>query len=225
MYYDAYMEELNVTKTRDKAIEALKKERIKDHEWAIIDEISAMSNGLVPLEEAALEAAKKGDLKSAVDSVFSKEYKDTVEKINEKTDELIAIVNARQTAWATGIQIVQVITLISFALAFLYVAWQGIATLKFSRSELLDPIVKVSKQMEVIAKGDFSNDLDLTADESEVGKMVQAINFMKDNMRGMVAEISRVLEQMGNGNYHIDLEKEYVGEFLSSFPQSLKLIP
>lgn len=214
VYYDAYMDELNVVKNRDNALADLREERIKEHEWVIIDKIVAMSDGLVPLEEAALEAVQKGDLESAVAAVFSQEYKDTVAEISDKTDSLIAMVRVRQTKWANGIQIVQIIMLLAFAASFLYVALQGIASLKFSRKELLEPIEKVSEQMATIAGGDFSKDLDLKADDTEVGRMVQAIAFMKENMRGMVEEISRVLEQMGNGNYQISLEKRYVGEFV-----------
>ena len=212
-YYDAYMEELNVVKNRDHALEDLREERIKDHEWVVIDEIVAMSNGLVSLEEAALEAVQAGDLESAISAVFSQEYKDTVAKISDMTDNLIVQVRVRQTKWANGIQMVQIIMLLLFAGSFLFVALQGIASLKFSRAELLEPIEKVSHQMETIAGGDFSKDLDLKADDTEVGRMVQAIAFMKGNMRDMVAEISKVLEQMGNGNYQITLEKKYVGEF------------
>ena len=213
-YYDAYMNELNVVKNRDNALSALKKERIKEHEWAVIDEIAAMSNGLVPLEEAAMAAVQAGDLEGAVAAVFSEEYKDTVAKISDMTDNLILQVQARQNKWANGIQVVQVAALILFAISFLYVAMQGIASLRFSRLELLEPINKVSKQMEAIAGGDFSQELDLKADDTEVGIMVQAIAFMKENMRGMVEEISKVLEEMGNGNYQIKLEKRYVGEFV-----------
>lgn len=214
VYYDAYMNELNVLKSRDKALEALRKERIKDHEWVIIDHIAEMSNGLVPLEEEALAAVQRGDLESAVAAVFSQEYKDTVAEISDTTDSLIEMVRTRQTMWANGIQIVQILILVMFAMSFGYVALQGIISLKFSRRELLEPIEKVSEQMATIAGGDFSKALDLKADDTEVGRMVQAIAFMKGNMRDMVAEISRVLEEMGNGNYHINLEKRYVGEFV-----------
>ena len=212
-YYDAYMNELNVIKNRENAIAALKEERIKEHEWAVIDQIAAMSNGLVPLEEQALASVQAGDLQSAVDAVFSQEYKETVAQISDMTDDLILQVRERQAAWANGIQIVQTASLILFAMSFVYVALQGIASLKFSRVELLEPIDKVAHQMETIAVGDFSKELDLKADDSEVGRMVQAIAFMKGNMRDMVAEISKVLEEMGNGNYRITLEKEYLGEF------------
>ena len=214
VYYDAYMNELNVVKSRENALADLRKERIKDHEWEVIDRIAEMSNGLVPLEEAALAAVKAGDLESAVAAVFSSEYKDTVAQISDTTDALIAQVRVRQTAWANGIQTVQIMTLVLFALSFLYVAFQGIKSLKFSRTELLEPIEKVSKQMEIIAGGNFGEELDLQADDTEVGRMVQAMAFMKENLRGMVAEISKVLEQMGNGNYQVALEKEYVGEFV-----------
>lgn len=36
VYYDAYMNELNVVKNRDHALEDLREERIKDHEWVIM---------------------------------------------------------------------------------------------------------------------------------------------------------------------------------------------
>lgn len=52
-------------------------------------------------------------------------------------------------------------------------------------------------------------------DDSEVGKMVVAIKFMKKNLLGMVDEITKTLEEMGNGNYKIDIRREYVGEFVS----------
>ena len=44
--------------------------------------------------------------------------------------------------------------------------------------------------------------------------MVSSIAFMKQNMSGMVQEISDVLEQMGNGKYNIQMQQEYVGVFI-----------
>ena len=38
---------------------------------------------------------------------------------------------------------------------------------------------------------------------------------MKKNLVGMIHEISEVLEQMGNGNYHFEITREYVGEFIA----------
>ena len=44
--------------------------------------------------------------------------------------------------------------------------------------------------------------------------MVKAIEFMKDNLAGIIEEISFVLEQMGQGNYRVDVGHNYVGEYV-----------
>ena len=90
---------------------------------------------------------------------------------------------------------------------------QIIRLVKFSREELLSPIIKVSEQMKELAEGDFHTDLDVAMDESEVGKMATAIALMKRNITAMIREISDILERMGDGNYNFKIEQNYVGEF------------
>ena len=46
-----------------------------------------------------------------------------------------------------------------------------------------------------------------------MGRMVVAMNFMKKNMSDVIEEISHVMAEMGNGNYRICLEQNYVGKF------------
>ena len=58
-YYDNYFNELDVAKNRDIAWAGLQENDITAEEWAKLEEIAAMSNGLVPLEEEAIELAKK----------------------------------------------------------------------------------------------------------------------------------------------------------------------
>ena len=115
----------------------------------------------------------------------------------------------------TGLKTLQYTFEILFALSFLYVVIELIRTIKFSEKELLEPILKVSDQMAVLAGGEFHVALDMEEDESEVGKMVAAIAFMKKNLLGMIKEITQTLEKMGNGNYQIEIKQEYVGEFIT----------
>ncbi len=44
--------------------------------------------------------------------------------------------------------------------------------------------------------------------------MVAAIRFMKDNMAMIIDEISYILEQMGHGNYIVEVKQNYVGEYV-----------
>lgn len=222
-YYNGYMRELNEEKNRDKAIATLEECDLTDEEWADLERIASMSNNLVPLEEAAMESVKNGDLEAAQAAVFSVEYADTVEKINSVTDETIESILARKDAELKKLRILQGVMEVVFGISFVYVILQMFLTIKFAFLELLRPIQKVSSQMEVVAEGNFHEELDLEENDSEVGKMVKAVSFMKKNLLGMVAEVTGVLEQMGNGNYNIRLEQEYVGEFVAIKDSLIKI--
>ncbi|MDE6889048.1 MAG: HAMP domain-containing protein [Eubacterium sp.] len=213
-YEDAYWKELNEDQNREKARAALEKCGLTKQEWASLDEIAGLSENLVPSEERALEAAGKGDLQEAQRQVFSPEYGDAVDQINAKTDETIRSINARKESQQKVLKVVQIVLALLLMGSFVYIIWHIILIIRFSTSQLLEPIKKVSDQMAALADGDFSEPLDLKEDDSEVGSMVTAIAFMKNNLLHMIQEISEVLEHMGNGFYNLELKQEYVGEFI-----------
>lgn len=212
-YYNEYMKELEEDKNRDIAWAGLKKNDIQKSEWNSMEQIAELSNGLVPIEKEAMELAGQGDVDGAKERVFGEEYAKTTEQINSLTNEAIDKIQKRVKASKNKLRIFQVIVEILYSLSFIYVVLQVIRLVKFSREELLSPIIKVSEQMKELAEGDFHTDLDVTMDESEVGRMASAIALMKRNITAMIREISEILEQMGDGNYNFTIEQEYVGEF------------
>ena len=214
-YYDNYMTELNDVQNRDKALAILTEEGLEDSEWAIIDQISGLSNGLVPLEEAAMADVVAGNLVSAQNEVFSDTYGDAVAEITSLTDELITTVQNRLANASNICSVIQTVSQIILIIAFLFIAKQFIDAINFAERELLVPIEKVSAEMQNLAQGDFTQVLDLKEDESEVGTMVSSIATMKKNNSGMIEEIAVVLGKMGDGNYNFRLEKEYVGAFVA----------
>lgn len=213
-YYDAYMNELNVDKNRDIAWAGLGKNDIKTDEWEKLNTIASLSNELVPLEQNAMESAASGDTQSAISYVFGTEYEDTIQQINSLTDEVIEKIQTRINKQKNMFLVFQVIAAIAFVCAFLHLSRQTVKASSFSEKELLKPIVKVSEQMIALSGGNLHNNFDLSEDDSEVGKMVAAINYMKQNLSGMIAEISENLKQMGQGNYQIELHQKYVGEYV-----------
>ena len=212
-YYDDYMTELNVDRNRDIAWEGLKSNNITDEEWAQMNQIATLSNDLVPLEEKAIQAAASGDHDAAINYVFSGEYKNDIEIISKKTDEVIDQIQDRLDSKKNVLMAMQITIEVLFLFSFLYVVRQILVTIRFSREELLVPITKVSDQMVSISEGDFHAAFDMQQDDSEVGRMVSAILFMKDNLVKIIREITGVLGQMGEGNYEIALNQDYVGEF------------
>lgn len=212
-YYDEYMNELNVYKNRDTAIEILQQNGLKDEEWEMLDTIAGMSNGLVPIEEAAMAAVQAGDMAGAQAQVFGKEYEETVEKINEVTDTTITQIQNRLASAQSIMAAVQGLSMLIFAVIVGFVVWQIVIIIKFAKAELLAPIKKVSEQMVYLAKGDFGQTLDLKKDASEVGTMVTSIDTMKKTTLGIIQEISHTLEQMGGGDYRVAIHESYVGEY------------
>lgn len=212
-YYNDYMRELNEDRNRDIAWAGLKKNNITEEEWSEMECIAELSDGLVPLEEEAMRAAAAGDREQAISYVFGERYETDIAQINAQTDAAINRIQDRLDGKKNILVTVQVIVELLFLLSFLYVMRQITMTIKFAREELLVPIKKVSDQMVAISEGDLHEAFDMKEDDSEVGRMVAAIQFMKDNLVKIIGEITAVLEQMGNGNYDISLKENYVGEF------------
>ena len=100
IYYDNYMKELEVDKNRDIAWEGLKKNDITAEEWAKLEQIASLSNGLVPLEEAAIKNASSGELEEAMAQVFGEEYESTIQQINSLTDECIEAIQQNSRRYA-----------------------------------------------------------------------------------------------------------------------------
>ena len=213
-YYNDYMNELNVTKNRNKALEILEKKGLTDEEWDMMDKIASLSDGLVPLEENAMANVKAGDVQSAQDYVFGREYEETVRQITELTDSTIEAIQNRLSKEQSSMTTLQWVEQILFLLIVALIVIQIFVIIKFSKKELLGPIKKVSEQMVFLSKGNFKEELNMKEDSSEVGTMVTAINTMKKNTHDIIEEISSILGDMGNGDYRIDIKKEYTGEYV-----------
>ena len=222
-YYDNYMKELEVDKNRDIAWAGLQENDITAEEWAKLEQIAALSNGLVPLEEKAMTFAKNKDTVNATALVFGQQYEETVAQINQLTDECIEEIQSRVEKKQNTMFMIMMIAEGVFIFVFIFMVRQILQTIAFAKNELLRPIVKVSDQMTELSKGRFDVAWDMKEDESEVGQMVGAIEFMKKNFSNMISEISDVLGQMGNGNYNIDVRQDYVGEFVAIKESMLKI--
>ena len=214
VYKEDYMNELTVYMNRDKALEVMKDKGLEDSEWATLDKIQSLSNGLVPLEEAAMASVEAGDIAAAQEAVFGRAYEETVVQISDLTDQLIATVQARLDAAVTRTSLLQTVSQVALVIIFLFIGREFLMVIAFANKALLVPIVKVSEEMQNLARGDFDQVLDMYEDESEVGIMVSSIATMKKNNKEMITEISDVLGSMGDGRYNFVLTKQYVGAFV-----------
>ena len=212
-YYDAYMKELNEDKNRDIAWAGLEENDIKAEEWDKLNQIAGLSNGLVPLEEAAMSSVAGGEMQSAIDYVFGDQYGETIQQINAITDDAISTIQTRMERKKNILAFIEIVAALCFLVSFLVLVNQILYTTKFASKELLQPIINVSDQMTQLAAGDLHSEFHMQKDDSEVGRMVEAICYMKSSLTNIIGEITSVLDQMGQGNYQVTIRQEYVGDY------------
>ena len=213
-YYQNYMDELNVVKNRDIAWAGLQENDIKAEEWAMLEEIAGMSNGLVPLEEEAMKLTAAGNNIKAMEAVFGAEYEETATQISAKTDIAINTIQTRLAEYVAILNIIVIVCEVAFLISVVVIFYMIFTTISFSRKKLLEPVINVSAALSELAKGNLGVDLgDMKAENSEVGRMVGALMYMKENFSKMINEISDNLSSMGQGNYRVEVKEEYVGDF------------
>ena len=212
-YYDAYMKELNEDKNRDIAWAGLEENDIKAEEWDKLNQIAGLSNGLVPLEEAAISSVADGDMQSAIDYVFGDQYGETIQQINAITDDAITTIQTRMERRKNILAFIEIVAALCFFVSFLVLVNQILYTIKFASKELLQPIINVSDQMTQLAAGDLHSEFHMQKDDSEVGRIVEAICYMKSSLTNIIGEITSILDQMGQGNYQVAIRQEYVGDY------------
>ena len=214
-FYQNYMKELNEDKNRDIAWAGLQENDIEASEWAMLENISGMSNGLVPLEEEAMKQVAAGNTKKAVELVYGDEYMETANKISSETDRAIETIQERLASYQSTLNIIVTVCEVVFVASIIAIIYMIVVTIGFARKELLTPIINVSVALGEFAKGNLSVDLsDMKAENSEVGRMAGALIYMKENFSNMITEIADVLGSMGQGNYRVSVKQEYVGEFV-----------
>ena len=81
-HYDNYWSEVNDLQNRDKGVAALQEIGITDEEQGMIDDMFALSNRLVPLEENAMEEVQAGNMAEAVSYVYGTDYSESIAQIN-----------------------------------------------------------------------------------------------------------------------------------------------
>ena len=168
---------------------------------------------MLPYEEETIQLVMDKKLDEAVAIIYGDEYTGIVDRIESMMDRCTENIAKEAQTKVTIAGIFMLISGICFVALFVYMLRNNIVAIKFSEKELLKPIMDISQHIIALSEGKLDGEIDMQTDDSEVGQMVQAIIFMKKNFSNMITEISNVLEKMGNGDYKVELQQDYVGEF------------
>jgi len=222
-YFDKFLEEVNTTKTRDKAIEDAKKIGLEANELKQIQEILNVSSEVFTIQKNAMDALEKGDLAQAKQILKTSEYLNSTQKVALLTQTLSATIDER-----IDIRIKNSGKLLDssnmFMLTVIFFIGVGLfVNVWFVNNKIMKPVFKINKEMDEIANGNLSAVFDLKADSSEIGRLANSIHITKLFLKLTIGDISKTLHRMSSGQFNFREEKEYIGEF-SEIKESIDII-
>lgn len=212
-HYDNYWNEANNLKNTTIGVENMKKIGITDAEQKKVDEMLAISDQLIPLEENAMADVQAGRMGDAINYVYGADYEAAIAQIEKLQTAFLEMLDARtqsQIDQLTGIS--QTLQTLTFLMILLVSAMQ-LVTLLVTRKKLLRPIAAIEKEMSVIAQGSLSSAFSLEPDTSEIGMLIHAIHNTRATLQKYVGDISDKLIQMADGNIALKADTEYIGDF------------
>ena len=224
-YYDNYILELETTKTKEVSLALMEYIGLTEEELAIVEEISRMSNIIVPLEKQAVALAERGNLEGAYTVLYGKGYVDGEHKIAEYIDQFNETVQARMTkkvdSYKALVSVSNVITYIALAITLVV----QFMLMMFVLKELILPITKIEKKMMQFAQGDMHEAFDIRESNTEIGRTAAAINEFQNFQNAIIGDIDNYLAQMSNGNFAVvsQCEENYKGDY-QNILNSLEMI-
>lgn len=195
-YYDAYWDEVNTQKNRESGIAAMQEIGITQEEQAMIDQMSAISDSLVPLEEEAMEKVEAGRMEEALEFVYGEEYSTAIAKTNALKEEFLSAIDERAMAEVARLGKSANIMKVAMVVALFMVGVLQVSNLIITRKRLLAPVITVKDQMGEIARGNLSADFGLESDTSEIGRLVESIHETKRELKKYIKDIDFKLAQM-----------------------------
>ncbi len=214
VHYDNYQNEVNNLKNREAGVSAMQEIGITEEEQAMIDQMSALSNNLVPLEENAMKNVQEGDLQEALDYVYGDEYEATILQVNELKEEFLSALEARTSKQIQKLNTrSMIIRILLFAALVLVISIQMVV-MSVTRKRILKPIIAVRDQMGEISRGNLSAEFPLEPDTSEIGMLVDSIHETKNVLKKYIHDIDSKLAQMAQGSMNLAIDTDYIGEFL-----------
>ncbi|MCI8353951.1 MAG: methyl-accepting chemotaxis protein [Lachnospiraceae bacterium] len=212
-HYDNYWNEINNLKNRDIGVANLQEIGITQEEQAMIDDMSALSNELVPLEEEAMKNVQAGKREDAVDYVYGSDYSTAITKINSLKEQFLGALDTRTSQQVAVLTKKTQLIRLEMILAFVIVGISQLISILTIRLRVLKPVVKVRDQMREISQGNLSAQFTLEPDTSEIGMLTQSILETKRELKKYINDINAKLSEMAKGNMDQAIGDDYRGEF------------
>lgn len=213
-HYDNYWEEVNDLKNRDKGVAAMQEIGITSEEQKMIDDMSGLSNTLVPLEDEAMKNVQAGKMQEALDYVYGAEYSSSIAQINALKEQFLDALDTRTQAQVETLGRQSKFIRNTMVAALAVVAFIQLLIMAITKFRVLRPVIAVRDQMGEISKGNLSAAFPLQPNTSEIGMLVESIHETKRELKKYIHDIDSKLSEMAEGNMDLEIGDDYRGEFL-----------
>ncbi len=213
-YYDSYMNEVNTLKNREQGVAALQEIGITSDEQAMIDQMSSLSNDLVPLEQEAMNQVESGQIDAALGYVYGAEYSTVISQINALKEQFLNALETRTQTQVNSLTTAQNMISMIITIAVLLVGLMQVCVLLVTQKKIIRPVIAVRDQMGEIADGNLSAPFPLESDTSEIGMLVHSIHETRDQLKKYISDINSSLAHMAEGKMDIAISSDYKGEFI-----------
>ena len=212
-YYDAYNTEVNVDQNRENSIMLMEEIGITDTEMALIDQMAALSDQLVPLEQDAMKQVQMNQSAKAIQYVYGTEYSNTLTQIHELQSDFLNELETRTQneinqadRSAIALQIISIIFAICVIISQVF-------SILITKRRIIQPIHLLKEEMIELSKGNLDAESKLVPDTSELGMLISAMHTTKHALRSYISDIRQKLNGMAQGNMNQTVELDYVGDF------------
>lgn len=223
-HYDNYWNEINNLKNRDIGVEKMKEIGISSAEQAMIDEMSNLSNTLVPLEEQAMKDVAAGHMDAAIDYVYGPEYTASITKINQIKSDFLTQLDQRALGEVNRLIGISYFIMTCFVIVLVIVIVLQVLTITLTKKKVLYPIIRIRDEMGEIATGNLSSSFDLEPDTSEIGMLVNSIYTTKAELKKYIQDIADKLSRMAEGDMNQVIDIQYLGEFIPIQQSLIKIL-
>lgn len=96
----------------------------------------------------------------------------------------------------------------------LFTIWQGLFLGKRTGQRIVEPINQVVDRLKLLAEGDLHTEVPKPVRNDETGVLMTALGGTIEELNSIIKDISKQTGEMSRGNFAIDIDQNYSGDFL-----------
>lgn len=189
VHYDNYWKEVNETKTRDHVVEGLTALGAPQEELDLIEQSKQMSDALVKIETAAMQAVADKDFTKARELMFDSNYDAIKTTIMNPQEQFQQKMNARAENEANAAKqkasLILSVTVILLIITFgALIAVFSIIIIKLKTLKLINEKIAEIAQ----SGGDLTGRLDYSG-KDEIGEISNSLNAMLETLQSIIKDV------------------------------------